>query len=83
MRYRDELKEFITSLKDGKPCKDCGRKFHFCAMQFDHRPGTKKLFNIADIVNLKSSKDVILTEFVLLNALFADVAQWSSISLPS
>ena len=30
-----------------KPCADCGGVFHWCAMDFDHRPGETKLFAIA------------------------------------
>lgn len=35
----------IRELKD-KPCVDCGGRFHFSAMQFDHVRGTKS-FNIS------------------------------------
>lgn len=37
---------FIRKAKD-KPCADCGRSFPTCAMDFDHRPGTVKLFTLA------------------------------------
>lgn len=49
------------------PCKDCGHKFHYCVMDFDHRPDTVKKFNISgsemrnleDVVNEMSKCDVI------------------------
>lgn len=37
------------ALKEGKPCTDCGGVFHFAAMQWDHRPGTKKLANPSEL----------------------------------
>lgn len=33
-----------------QPCADCGGTFHPCAMDFDHRPGEQKLFNISRAV---------------------------------
>lgn len=33
--------------KAGRPCADCGLHFHSVAMDFDHRPGEVKLFNIS------------------------------------
>lgn len=38
----------INQIKD-VPCKDCGGKFPPCSMDFDHRPGTKKAFNMAHL----------------------------------
>jgi hypothetical protein len=33
------------------PCVDCGRTFHPCAMDLDHRDNTTKLFSIANCPN--------------------------------
>jgi hypothetical protein len=42
-RRRFESRNFLIKLKSG-PCKDCGQKFHFCQMDFDHRnPAQKRL----------------------------------------
>lgn len=38
--------EWIRELKS-KPCMDCGNSYHFAAMQFDHRPGEIKSFDIS------------------------------------
>jgi len=38
--------DLVQQLKD-KPCMDCGNKFPSCAMQFDHRPGVSKSFDIS------------------------------------
>jgi|ERR1044072_2744843 hypothetical protein len=37
-----------VELKTFNPCMDCKNYFHPCAMQFDHRPGTNKLFHVSD-----------------------------------
>ena len=37
--------DYIRASKE-RPCTDCGYQFHHSAMQFDHRPGTIKLFAI-------------------------------------
>jgi hypothetical protein len=34
--YTERQKKFIQELKSN-PCVDCGKRFHFCVMDFDHR----------------------------------------------
>ena len=38
---------WLRSLKIGKACVDCGRQFLPEVMQWDHRPGTVKLFEMS------------------------------------
>jgi len=45
--YQKGIQQAIKDFKIGKPCIDCGDEFHFAAMQFDHRPGEKKEFNLS------------------------------------
>jgi hypothetical protein len=45
-KWEGKAKLFIDSKKD-KPCADCGVKYHPCAMDFDHLPGSEKSFNIS------------------------------------
>lgn len=52
-------KEWLASLKD-KPCTDCGQKFHFSSMQWDHLPEYEKKHNIGHMT--KMSKERILKE---------------------
>lgn len=49
----------IRKLKEA-PCIDCGGFFHFAAMDFDHRPGTKKKGVISQVMNI--SKKAALEE---------------------
>ena len=37
----------MRELKTDKPCADCGRVFPPEAMEWDHRPGTVKLFEVS------------------------------------
>jgi hypothetical protein len=38
---------WLTSLKQGRPCTDCGRVYPHQVMQWDHRPGFEKLGEIS------------------------------------
>src|SRR5260221_6827290 len=52
-RRRRQL-EWHHQLKRGRPCSICGRVFQPAAMQWDHRPGTKKLGDVASLLNRAS-----------------------------
>lgn len=47
---RTERRAYMDELKS-KPCMDCGGEFPPICMDFDHRPGTDKQFNLADAYN--------------------------------
>ena len=51
-RY-DRGNVIIQAAKD-KPCKDCGKQYHFSLMDFDHLPGTEKDFSISSCIGRKS-----------------------------
>jgi hypothetical protein len=52
---------WLRSLKEGKPCTDCGRVFPHQVLQWDHRPGFEKLGDIsADFWG--RSREEVLTE---------------------
>jgi hypothetical protein len=52
--YLDLQNERIERNRDGireakeVPCADCGHRYPYCVMDFDHRPGEKKRFNLAN-----------------------------------
>lgn len=48
---RDEAKS--------RPCADCGHTYGPWVMQFDHRPGERKLGNVADLVRIKSKRKLL------------------------
>lgn len=57
--YDRSRRDWVGSLK-ARPCADCGGRFPPCAMDFDHRPGETKAFNVASITT--GTRDKILSE---------------------
>ncbi len=51
---------FLDSIKLTLGCADCGYREHACALDFDHLPGTVKLFGVG--TGLTRAMDVLLTE---------------------
>lgn len=47
-RQREKTKAMIRAVKDA-PCADCGHRYPYYVMHFDHRPGEIKLFEISDM----------------------------------
>ncbi len=58
-RTTDKIKLEIRHIKEMTPCADCHHKFHFAAMDFDHREGELKEFNVARMYTLGSLKRVL------------------------
>lgn len=52
----------IRLLKETTPCADCHRTYPFCCMDFDHREGTVKSYNVGSMVAHGYSIDLIMTE---------------------
>lgn len=46
---RQKMVDWAVAFRD-KPCKDCGGKFHFSAMDLDHRPGVKKVGSVSEMI---------------------------------
>lgn len=44
------------------PCAECGVPYPICVMQFDHRPGAKKRFNLSYARNGRIPMDVVKRE---------------------
>lgn len=60
-KHKRDLREWYNTLKQGKPCADCGQTFHFAAMQWDHMPGQTKEGAIANMA-ARTSKQKVLDE---------------------
>lgn len=50
---QERYKEIVRALKE-HPCTDCGVEYPYYVMDFDHRPGEKKEYEIARIHFWKS-----------------------------
>jgi len=61
--------EWLAGLKD-QPCLDCHRAFPSACMQFDHRPGEVKLFNIG--ANITRPRQVVLDEIAKCDLICAN-----------
>jgi hypothetical protein len=51
VNYINKNREYIKSLKEETPCKDCGKNYPYYVMHFDHLRDKK--FNIGSSTNLK------------------------------
>ena len=49
LQRKQTLRNQLRELKK-LPCGDCKHKFHFAAMDFDHRDGTDKVGNVSRLV---------------------------------
>ena len=41
------LKAWLSEMKESEPCMDCGESYPACVMDFDHRPGEGKSFEMS------------------------------------
>lgn len=54
-------KQWMNEIKS-KPCQDCGNSFDICCMDFDHRDGTDKKYNIGSMFAHHYSRELIEQE---------------------
>lgn len=55
---KKQIARWAQTLKD-EPCTDCGQKYHFAAMQWDHLPGCNKVGNLAKLIQSGSKKAIL------------------------
>lgn len=55
------LKVWMNEIKSN-PCSDCGNCFDVCCMDFDHRDGTVKAYNVGSMFAHHYSRELIETE---------------------
>jgi hypothetical protein len=80
--WRHRNNAWIRSLKD-EPCLDCGGKFHYSAMQFDHVRGEKK-FAISLAMSTTYSKERVLEEIAKCDLVCANchaIRTWQRMSI--
>jgi len=59
---RKAIKNFIKLYKTANPCSDCGKRYRYYAMQFDHLPEHEKLFSIAKFFDYTHDLSVVMEE---------------------
>lgn len=63
---RERNREFVRKLRTENPCIDCGKKYHFSMMQYDHlEPGTKRGTSKYGGVNWMASQGYSLKQIQL------------------
>ena len=61
-KHRRARLDALDAYKLDKGCADCGYKEHAAALDFDHRPGTKKSFTIGHASSKKELWDKVWDE---------------------
>ncbi len=75
--WKAQFIAWFRSLKS-EPCVDCGKTFHFAAMQFDHI-GTDKLGSVSEVAR-RFNKQAVLEEIAKCELVCANchaVRTWS------
>lgn len=52
---RRVYRKILIEIKSFTPCMDCGEQYPYYVMDFDHRPGVDKKFELADSKNISSA----------------------------
>ena len=68
LRYEAKMRGVILNAKD-VPCADCGGQWPAIIMEFDHRPGTVKLFNLGDQYARKHGLKAVVAEIAKCDVL--------------
>lgn len=55
---RNKISRYIKFLKDNKECMDCKQQFPPFILEFDHRPGETKLFNISSARSTRTTEEI-------------------------
>lgn len=61
-RARRNKAEVIQKIKEESPCQDCGRRYPYYVMDFDHKPGVQKFASVSTMVSLRYSMEAIMEE---------------------
>lgn len=59
-KIRERNRDYVRKIKESNPCVDCGQKYHYSQMDFDHLGGKKE--TIARLANSEASIKTIKNE---------------------
>jgi len=72
IEYLKKIKQLLRSAKD-KPCADCGQRYPYYVMDFDHREGEIKLFNVSSLNgHRRTSRKKLLDEIAKCDVVCAN-----------
>lgn len=60
-KQQDELRDWVNALK-AEPCMDCGGRFKPWQMDYDHRDGEHKTFDVSAMIGKQYKKEQIQAE---------------------
>lgn len=60
--YRKQINNYKNRVKETTPCADCGQKYPYYVMHFDHLPGFPKLFNLSRFHDYTHDIEVVKRE---------------------
>lgn len=66
--YTSKRADYIREAKN-VPCHDCGERYHYCVMDFDHREGEPKLFAVS---RGSSSRETLIAEIAKCDVVCAN-----------
>lgn len=70
--YQGKHVDQVRELKDGQPCMDCRERFPFYVLDYDHRPGEVKRFEIGKAVRGSYKWETILAEIAKCDLICAN-----------
>ena len=59
---RSAIRQYLMDWKESTPCADCGERFPYYVMDFDHRDPSEKSFNISNWSNTTGSLETLKKE---------------------
>ena len=68
LRWEKKMRALVLEAKD-RFCTDCSERWPAIVMQYDHRPGTDKKFNIGDLRSLKLGLKAVVAEIAKCDVL--------------
>jgi hypothetical protein len=71
LKRKKETQEWLRSLKAGKSCRYCTESYAAC-LDYHHRDGTEKKFNIAKAATNGYSRETILKEIAKCDLICAN-----------
>jgi hypothetical protein len=78
-KYKSDLRELINRLKILRGCNSCGFNEHPAVLDFHHRDGTNKSFNIGSSLHLVS-RELLMEEIAKCDVLCANCHRIKSYS---
>lgn len=86
IKFRRNIRDYIRELKDNKACMDCKISYPHYVLDYDHRPGENKLYNVSNIASrINWNKDKIDQEIAKCDLVCANchrIRTWKRSNTP-